>query len=734
MKRTTTTCIIFTIIMVFIMVVPREVETAIDFPGIPATATHRATPGVVASASGYNGNFAQIYTVFANVEATMTPLPIFWESGNQDTAYFGSIIQTLDIPASESFLSRVFDPAGTEVNEWIGGSFLGTSTNPTPLASGGTTLQIIGTGFTGLSPAAEVRFSINDTQASGDSPGKITLLTSPDGGNTPTPAMWVDMSQDAYFTSNILLTANKSIHPHSAGTPNTATGVTVNDTHVFIGADMTPVGGGTPIPSMMDVDGGGGGQKQIVLNAAYNGDIDVLVYPKTTGTPTPLMFADASAQTIDFPNGVKILGVVYSTATPMDTATPIPPPGSSGAMVLNVSGAWGADSYINADFVNHRILIGDQTPAPAQPLHVVADAGHEVVRYEENSGGQFYEIQIDAAGDMNFVEDAGTPVAEFRQTGDVWFQSDNAAAAGMFFHEDTSSLHVGQEDGTEWTTGAGANSFSAGWTAQAGGDSAAAFGFNADAGNNYSVCMGTHSASSANYGMNFSARAMTVTAQGAYAFGYTGAGTTTVDGANEFVIYTDGAGPYVGIGIISPSTSFALDVFGDVNADSYTEYSKVYKGDALSAIQGISVEPQRAAAMVPAGVPAKERSNSKRRVKPEHRDNLPSGDWGYVDHSTLPVGVRVICDKKRWRDKRTGELMDDKFSPPSPLQEAEPGHTYSQEVIEWSQTDPDNYEEVDLQEDRRDIGAMVQVNTRAIMQLLERIESLEARVLELESQ
>jgi len=71
-----------------------------------------------------------------------------------------------------------------------------------------------------------------------------------------------------------------------------------------------------------------------------------------------------------------------------------------------------------------------------------------------------------------------------------------------------------------------------------------------------------------------------------------------------------------------------LDVNGRIRYDSATEYSPLYVGDALSAIKAISFEP-----------------------------GSIEGEWGDVDHDTLPEGVRVdILEEGGWlKDNETGE-------------------------------------------------------------------------------
>jgi len=62
----------------------------------------------------------------------------------------------------------------------------------------------------------------------------------------------------------------------------------------------------------------------------------------------------------------------------------------------------------------NRVGIG--TASPAQPLHIVADSGTEVIRLEENSGGEFYELKVESSGHLEFFNDAGELRMQLRDT------------------------------------------------------------------------------------------------------------------------------------------------------------------------------------------------------------------------------------------------------------------------------------------------------------------------------
>ena len=143
----------------------------------------------------------------------------------------------------------------------------------------------------------------------------------------------------------------------------------------------------------------------------------------------------------------------------------------------------------------------------------------------------------------------------------------------------------------------------------------------------------------------------------------------------------------IGIGTSSPSE--ALSVSGKVLADAYLEYSPIYVGDALSSVKSFRAE----ASSVKSG-----------------------SNWASVDHASLPDGVRY--EKEIY---------------------VPPVYATTTLIIKGEEGVPD---EVVVVEDRkkvikqgyyytfvgRDLGKQVQFNVRAIQQLLDRIEVLEAKL------
>jgi len=140
------------------------------------------------------------------------------------------------------------------------------------------------------------------------------------------------------------------------------------------------------------------------------------------------------------------------------------------------------------------------------------------------------------------------------------------------------------------------------------------------------------------------------------------------------------------VGINETAPVEILDVGGNVRADSYIEYSSIYTGDALSAVKNIKPE-----------------STSK------------NGDWKDIDHNTLPEGVRYEKQyiKRTYKDKKTGETIT--------------------EVDESLGDISDKYDLIETTETfvGRNLGNQAQFNMRAIQQLLERVELIEAENAEL---
>ena len=49
--------------------------------------------------------------------------------------------------------------------------------------------------------------------------------------------------------------------------------------------------------------------------------------------------------------------------------------------------------------------VGIATTGPAEPLHVMSDAGYDAVQISENVGGEAWQIGVDADGDLHFEDD-----------------------------------------------------------------------------------------------------------------------------------------------------------------------------------------------------------------------------------------------------------------------------------------------------------------------------------------
>lgn len=153
---------------------------------------------------------------------------------------------------------------------------------------------------------------------------------------------------------------------------------------------------------------------------------------------------------------------------------------------------------------------------------------------------------------------------------------------------------------------------------------------------------------------------------------------------------------------------------GDCSALSFTDRSPIYQGDALASITDI-----RAKAGTERG-----------------------GGWAEVDHDSLPDGVRVVRELRKYRHRQSGVEYDTDIVQRTMrerlnrVEREEDGRT--RVVVLDVETDQEydsetawlaaHYEPVTRQELRRDIGAQIQFNLRAITQLLDRVAELESRV------
>jgi len=146
------------------------------------------------------------------------------------------------------------------------------------------------------------------------------------------------------------------------------------------------------------------------------------------------------------------------------------------------------------------------------------------------------------------------------------------------------------------------------------------------------------------------------------------------------------------MGIQDSTPSEALDCAETVRANAYIEFSSVYTGnDALAKICGIRA-----------------------------LENSDRGDgWADVDHDTLPDGIRHISKKRMWREKGTDK-------PPQRRDDI------VLNMVKNGVGDPrkklkEDYDEVIVDIPGRNIGNMLQLLTKAVQELAERIEALESK-------
>ena len=84
--------------------------------------------------------------------------------------------------------------------------------------------------------------------------------------------------------------------------------------------------------------------------------------------------------------------------------------------------------------------VGIATTGPAEPLHVMSDAGHDAIQISENVGGEAWQIGVDADGDLHF-EDDGSKVIIFEDGGNVGIST--TAPAGLLHLSDGNLILTG---------------------------------------------------------------------------------------------------------------------------------------------------------------------------------------------------------------------------------------------------------------------------------------------------
>lgn len=156
------------------------------------------------------------------------------------------------------------------------------------------------------------------------------------------------------------------------------------------------------------------------------------------------------------------------------------------------------------------------------------------------------------------------------------------------------------------------------------------------------------------------------------------------------------------------ASTYNFWVEGDVSALTFTDRSPLFEGDALAVLRGIKAE-----------------------------QGTRQGDWSEVDHSTLPEGVRADVAGRGWKDPQTEQVLssDEAFELVSERligSRRTPVSAEEHEAQVYAELSKE-FESVETVEEGRDIGAMIQVNARAIVQLLEKVEALEAEVAALQS-
>ncbi len=173
--------------------------------------------------------------------------------------------------------------------------------------------------------------------------------------------------------------------------------------------------------------------------------------------------------------------------------------------------------------------------------------------------------------------------------------------------------------------------------------------------------------------------------------GKVGIGTTTPDALLEvsygattgsYALRLYSSGRYIDIGCLNTSwchvdttSNNGVYFYDAISVLDITDRSKFFTGDAVAKLK---------------------------KIKPKKT----SSDWEEVDHDTLPEGVKVVVKEHRWVNKKTGEILEARDVP-----EKEEDYEYKEVEIKM-----------------RSLGGMIQLNTRALQQIIERVEALETRI------
>jgi len=93
-------------------------------------------------------------------------------------------------------------------------------------------------------------------------------------------------------------------------------------------------------------------------------------------------------------------------------------------------------------------------PKSGKAIQIIADSNDKVLRLQEESGGEYWDIEVDSSGDLKFVNDAGSDAIEiFDSTGNVYIKKDLQVAENIEHYGDTTTKIVFTTDDIEFYAG-----------------------------------------------------------------------------------------------------------------------------------------------------------------------------------------------------------------------------------------------------------------------------------------
>lgn len=215
--------------------------------------------------------------------------------GTETIVTDGNHFQSTQQDVSSGFGFMASRHGGTAI---VGGEYAtarsrGSSGTPTVVQSGDRLATFYMHGYDGAAyrEAAQIRVEVSTTPGSGDMPGKMILMTTPDGSTTPTAALTLDHNQDATFSGDII-TDQTTVDLLNA---------TVTTLNIGGAASAVNIGAGTSIVTLADA---------LTVEGTLNLDGGILATDQTTAN-----LVDTVATTINFGGAATAVHIGAATGT-----------------------------------------------------------------------------------------------------------------------------------------------------------------------------------------------------------------------------------------------------------------------------------------------------------------------------------------------------------------------------------------------------------------------------------